>query len=130
MTDMTLITCTIGGRSNKFLEQIYIGILKRNYYIKRYYFLKSSSICNQKYLKRSPTPHRPSYSHFPLPTQTSWTNPTHSPTPQEICPVHMDRWLWTNISETKNLSHLTTYPPQAGHSSTPASVHHCHRPYR
>ena len=74
------------------------------------------------YHQRGPTPHRPPYSHFPLPIQTGWTKPTHSQTPQEIRPVHVDRRLWTNISETKNHSHLTPYPVRVGHSPTPASV--------
>jgi len=42
------------------------------------------------YHQRGPTPHRPPHSHFPLPTQTGRTNPTHSPTPKEIHSVHVD----------------------------------------
>ena len=55
------------------------------------------------------TAHRLPHSHFPFPTQTSRTNPTHSPTLKEIHPVHADWWLWTNLSKSKNNPQLTTW---------------------
>jgi len=48
---------------------------------------------------------------------------------KKIRPVHVDKWLWTDIPKTKNNPNLPTYPPQAGHPSTPTRIHHSHWPY-